>query len=86
MIFIYGCLALLAAAVVLLSILVLKSGQARRASKNPGCYYCGNTALHVSSPHGLTDQLLTIWNCIPFRCEICFRRQYRLAVQPAKDD
>ena len=86
MIFLYGAIALLAAVIVLLSILVVKVGQARRASKKPNCHYCGSQALHVSSPSGLADRLLTYWNCVPHRCEVCFHRQYRLAGQPAKDE
>lgn len=78
-----GGLALVAALTVLFSILVLKVGQARRASKKPNCYYCGSRALRLSSPGGLMDRLLTFWNCVPHRCEICFSRQYRLAGQPA---
>jgi hypothetical protein len=85
-IFVCGCLALLAALTVLLSILVLKVAQARRASKKPNCYYCGSEALHVSSPRGIADRLLTYWNCIPHRCEVCYHRQYRLAGQPANDE
>jgi hypothetical protein len=86
MIFVYGGLMLAAAATTVLSMLVLKAGQARRASKKPSCQYCGGTALHLSSPRGLTDQLLTNWNCLPYRCEVCSRRQYRLAAQPANDN
>lgn len=85
MIFLYGSLALLVAATCLFSILVLRVGQARRASKTPNCYYCGSTALHVSTPSGFTDRLLTYWNCIPHRCEVCFHRQYRLAVQASEE-
>jgi len=85
-IFVYGCLVLVAAAIILFSILVFKVAQARRASTKPTCYYCGSRALHRSSPSGLTDRLLTYWNCIPHRCEICFHRQYRLAGEPAKED
>lgn len=82
----YGGLVLLAAVTGLLSILALRLAEARRASKKPNCYYCGSNALHVSSPSGLVDQLLTHWNCLPHRCEVCFNRQYRLADQPAKED
>lgn len=85
MLLIYGVLALLAVAMALGSILVLKVGQARRASRTPGCYFCGGTALHLSTPKGLTDQLLTFWDCVPYRCEICFRRHYRLTAEPADD-
>jgi len=80
-IFVYGCLAVLAALTVLFSTLALKVAQARRASKKPNCYYCGSEALHVSSPRGIADRLLTYWNCIPHRCEVCFHRQYRLTRQ-----
>ncbi|MGC9947617.1 MAG: hypothetical protein ABSF64_14730 [Bryobacteraceae bacterium] len=86
MIFLYGALALLAAFTALFSVLVVKVGQARRASKKPNCYYCGSQALHVSSPSGLSDRLLTYWNCVPYRCEVCFHRHYRLAGEPAKDE
>ena len=86
MIFLSGAIALLAAVIALLSMLVVKVGQARRASKKPNCYYCGSQALHVSSPSGLADRLLTYWNCVPHRCEVCSHRQYRLAGQPAKDE
>jgi hypothetical protein len=85
-IFLSGAIALLAAVIALLSMLVVKVGQARRASKKPNCYYCGSQALHVSSPSGLADRLLTYWNCVPHRCEVCSHRQYRLAGQPAKDE
>jgi hypothetical protein len=85
-IFIYGCLALVSAAVILFSILVIKVGQARRASKTPNCFYCGNQALRFSSPHGVADWLLTYWNCTPHRCDICFRRQYRMAARPSQDE
>jgi hypothetical protein len=85
-ILVYGTIALLAAVTSLFSILVLKVGQARRASSKPNCSYCGSTALHISSPNGLTDRLLTYWNCIPHRCEVCFHRQYRLTRQPANDN
>jgi len=79
MIFVYACLALLAATATLFTILVLKVGQARRASRKPGCRYCGNDTLHISTPSGLPDRLLTNWNCLPYRCEVCFRRQYRFS-------
>ena len=69
------------AVTVLFSILVVKVAQARRASQKHACYRCGSEALHVSSPSGLTDRLLTYWNCVPHRCEVCFHRQYRLAGQ-----
>ena len=85
MIFVYGCLALLAVLAVLFSTLVLKAAQARRASKTPKCYYCGSAALHVSTPRGIVDRLLTYWNCIPHRCEVCFHRQYRIAALPVSD-
>jgi hypothetical protein len=84
-IFVYGCLALLAALAVLFSTLVLKAAQARRTSKTPNCYYCGSAALHVSTPSGIVDRLLAYWNCIPHRCEVCFNRQYRLADPPASE-
>lgn len=86
MILVYCGLALLAAATVLFSILVLKVGQAKRASNKPNCSYCGSTAMHVSSPNGLTDRLVNYWNCVPHRCEVCFHRQYRLDRQPASHD
>lgn len=86
MIFLYGFLVLLAALIALLSILVVKFGQARRASQTPNCYYCGSQALHVSAPSGLADRLLTYWNCVPYRCEVCFHRHYRLAGESAKDE
>jgi len=85
-IFLYVCLALLAALTVEFSILALKVTQARRAPEKAACYYCGSEALHVSSPSGLTDWFLTYWHCIPHRCEVCFHRQYRLAAEPANDD
>ena len=78
MIFVYGGVAIVAAVGILGAILVLKVEQAKRASRKPGCMFCGNTTLRVSSPHGLADELLTFWDCIPHRCEICSRRQYRL--------
>jgi hypothetical protein len=67
---------------ILLSILVLRVRQARQASKQSCCYYCGGKTLHLSAPGGLTDLLLTNWNCLPYRCEICFRRHYRLRRAP----
>ena len=86
MIFLYAGLAVLAAIIGLFSILAVKVAQAKRASRKPNCYYCGNQAMHVSSPSGLADRLLTYWNCIPHRCEVCFRRQYRLAGRPGNED
>ena len=86
MILLYGGLALLAAITSLFSILALKVSQARRASKKPNCYYCGSGALHISTPSGITDRLLTYWNCTPHRCEVCFHRQYRLGSPPSNDD
>jgi len=85
-IFVYGVLALVAATTVLFSILVMKLGQARRASQKPNCYRCGGTALHVSSPKGLSDMLLSKWDCIPYRCEVCSCRQYRLTQPHATDE
>jgi hypothetical protein len=67
-IFVYGCLALLAALTILFSVLVLKVAQARRASKKPNCYYCGSEALHVSTPSGLTGQCLPEANSINAGC------------------
>jgi hypothetical protein len=84
-IFLCGALALPVAVIILFSVLAVKVGQARRASKKPNCYYCGSPALHISSPNGFADRLLTYWNCVPYRCEVCFHRQYRLAGQPAND-
>jgi hypothetical protein len=86
MIFLYGVLALLAALTILLSILVVKVGQARRASRKPTCYYCGNGTLHLSAPRGFADRLLTYWRCVPYRCEVCFHRHYRLDGEPAADE
>ena len=86
MIFLYGFLALLAALTILLSVLVVKIGQARRAPEKLICHYCGSSALHVSSPRGLTDRLLTYWDCVPYRCEVCFHRHYRLASEPATEE
>ncbi len=86
MILVYGGVALLAAVACLLSILAAKVAQAKRVSKKPNCGYCGSPALHVSTPNGLPDWLLTNWNCIPYRCEICSRRQYRLAHAPGSDE
>jgi hypothetical protein len=85
-ILLYGSLALLATITTLFSILALRVAQARRASRKRNCYYCGNVALHVSSPGGLADRMLTYWNCIPHQCEVCFRRQYRLASQAEDED
>jgi len=68
---------LLACLVTLLSVLTFRVRQARRASQQAGCYYCGCQTLHLSAPGGLVDLLLTNWNCQPYRCEICFRRHYR---------
>ena len=82
MLALYIGIGLLAAVAVLCSILVRDVAQARRASKKPNCYYCGSTALHISSPVGPADRLLTYWNCLPYRCEVCFRRHYRLAPPP----
>lgn len=76
---VYAGVALLAAIAGLFSVLAAKVAQAKRATRKANCYYCGNQAMHISSPNGLTDRLLTYWNCMPYRCEICSRRQYRLA-------
>ncbi len=78
MIVLYVGLGLFLGAIVVFSVLLVSVSQARRASKKPNCHYCGSTALHVSSPKGPIDDLLTYWNCLPYRCEVCFRRQYRL--------
>ena len=86
MILVYAGLALLAAIAGLFSILAAKVAQAKRASTKPNCYYCGSQAMHVSSPNGVPDWLLTHWNCIPHRCEVCFHRQYRLAGRPGNED
>lgn len=86
MVIVYVFLVLLACAIFLSSVLVLKVSQARRASKKPDCFYCGSQALHVSSPNGLADRLLTYWDCVPYRCEVCFHRQYRMPVEPARDE
>jgi hypothetical protein len=85
-IFLYGVLALLAALAVLFFVLIVKVRQASRAPEQPNCYYCGSAALHISAPRGLTDRLLTYWNCVPYRCEVCFHRHYRLAAEPAADE
>lgn len=84
MIFVYSALVLLFLLSSLFSYLLLKVDEARRASKKPGCYHCGSQALHLSAPNGSVDPLLTYWNCVPHRCEICYRRQYRI-VQPQPD-
>ena len=86
MIWVFASLALVVAIAGLFSILLVKVAQAKRASTKPNCYYCGSQAMHLSSPNGLADWLLTHWNCIPHRCEVCFHRQYRLAVPDADDD
>jgi anaerobic selenocysteine-containing dehydrogenase len=86
MIMVYASLALLAAIAGLFSILAAKVAQAKRASTKTNCYYCGSQAMHVSSPNGVADWLLTHWNCIPHRCEVCFHRQYRLAGRPGNED
>lgn len=86
MIFLYASVALLGAIAFLFSLLAAKVAEAKRVSKKPNCYYCGSPAFHVSSPNGLPDRLLANWNCIPHRCEICFRRQYRLARAAGSDD
>ena len=80
---VYICLALLAAIAGVCSVLVIKVGQARRASRSPNCYYCGSQALRVSSPKGPVDRLLAYWDCVPHRCEVCFNRQHRLAERRA---
>jgi len=86
MILVYASLALLAAIAGLFAILASKVAQAKRVSRKPNCYYCGSQVLRVSSPNGLIDELLTHWNCIPHRCEICFNRQYRLAGRPGNGE
>lgn len=85
-IFWYGMIAALLVLVVVFTILMRTVKEARRISKQPGCYLCGSAALHVSAPSGWADPLLTHWNCVPHRCEVCYRRQYRFAPQPADDD
>jgi len=88
LIFVYGLLVLILALAVLLSVLVWKVGQARRASKQPNCSSCGNATLHLSTPGGLVDTLLTNWDCLPYRCEVCLTRQYRVVRAPesARED
>jgi len=85
-IFLYSAIPLLLVLTTLFSILLLKVKEARRISKNPGCYHCGSEALHVSAPSGWADPLLMHWDSVPYRCEVCYRRQYRIAHQPANDD
>jgi anaerobic selenocysteine-containing dehydrogenase len=86
MILVFAGLVVLAAIAGLFSILAVKVAQAKRASTKTNCYYCGSQAMHVSSPNGVADWLLTHWNCIPHRCEVCFHRQYRLAGRPGNED
>jgi hypothetical protein len=66
----------------LFSILLAKAAQAKRASKTGNCHYCGNPALRLSTPDHWTDPLLAHWNCVPHRCDVCYRRQYRYAAKP----
>ena len=76
---------LLAAVAGMFSLLAARVAQAKRATRKPNCYYCGNPAMHPSTP-GLADPLLAHWNCMPYRCEICSRRQYRLAGARQEDE
>jgi hypothetical protein len=66
-----GCLA------ALFSILLLRVREARQTSKQSYCFYCGSKALRHSAPKGLVDHMLANWDCLPHRCEVCFRRYYR---------
>ncbi|HVN06115.1 MAG TPA: hypothetical protein VMT86_16955 [Bryobacteraceae bacterium] len=77
MIFLYAALGLLFVLSCVFSFLVLKVSEARRLSSQPGCYSCGSTALHLSHAGGLVDAALALWDCIPYRCEVCYRRQHR---------
>ncbi len=65
------------AAVVLFTMLLWKVSAARRAARNPNCLYCGSPAVRLSSPDHWIDPLLAHWKCVPFRCEVCYERQYR---------
>ena len=76
---VYAGVVLLAAVAGVFAMLAVKVAQAKRATRKPNCYYCGSPAMRRSSPNGLADRMLTYWNCVPYRCEICFNRQYRLA-------
>jgi hypothetical protein len=73
----WGGIAVVAAATVLFSVLVGKIREAKRTSTQPQCYYCGNPAVRLSAPNGILDWILENWNCVPHRCEVCFRRHYR---------
>ena len=86
MTYLYIALVLLFGLSSAVSYLLLKVEEARRISKKPGCHYCGSQAMHVSAPSGWADPLLTFWDCVPHRCEICYRRQYRIAPQALDSD
>ncbi len=86
MVFLYGGIALLLVALSLSLMLLLRIRQARHISGKPNCCHCGSLAMHISAPNGVPDKLLTYWNCFPHRCEVCFHRQYRLAVPHMNDD
>jgi len=88
LILVYVFVVLLVGTAALFSVLVFKVKEAKRTSKSPNCCSCGSHALHISSPHGLGDQLLANWHCVPYRCEVCYRRQYRFdrAYGPARDE
>jgi len=83
-IFFYSAIPVLLVLITLFAILLLEVKEARRISKKTGCCQCGSKAMHVSRPTGLLDPLLTHWNCVPYRCEVCYRRQYRIA-HPSDD-
>ncbi len=73
----WGGIGFVVAAATLFSVLVGKIKEAKRTSKQPQCYYCGNLAVRPSAPNGIFDWILESWNCVPHRCEVCFRRHYR---------
>ncbi|MGA2137143.1 MAG: hypothetical protein ABSH50_33040 [Bryobacteraceae bacterium] len=86
MVIIWGsCLLLLVAAAVVFSILLAKAAQAKRASKTPNCVYCGNGTLRLSTPDHWIDPLLEHWSCVPHRCDVCYRRQYRYTAESPGD-
>lgn len=76
-IFLLVMLIVVGIAALLLGVLAFTVKRAKRATGEANCIYCGSPAMHRAAPN-ITDELLTFWNCIPYRCEVCSRRQYKL--------
>lgn len=54
----WGGIGFVVAAATLFSVLVGKIKEAKRTSKQPQCYYCGNLAVRPSAPNGIFDWIL----------------------------